>query len=227
MNHLVIIGGSKGIGKAITKSFLDTHKVTNISRNEPDFSHENLTHHSCDILTDDLPEIDHLDHLIYCPGSINLKPIGRLKLDDFRADFEINVIGAVKALQKYVESLKKGNNPSIVLFSTVATKLGMPFHASVAASKSAVEGLVKSVGAELAPTVRINAVAPTVTNTDLASKLLRNEKQEKNMRERHPLKKYLQPEEVANMASFLCSDKASSISGQVFDLDCGIVSFKI
>ncbi|WP_336068921.1 SDR family oxidoreductase [Mesoflavibacter sp. CH_XMU1404-2] len=227
MSHLVIIGGSKGIGKAITKSFLETHKVTNISRNEPDFSHENLTHHSCDILTDDLPEIDYLDHLIYCPGSINLKPIGRLKLDDFRADFEINVIGAVKALQKYVEPLKKGNNPSIVLFSTVATKLGMPFHASVAASKSAVEGLVKSVGAELAPTVRINAVAPTVTNTDLASKLLRNEKQEENMRERHPLKKYLQPEEVANMASFLCSDKASSISGQVFDLDCGIVSFKI
>ena len=227
MSHLVIIGGSKGIGKAITKSFLETHKVTNISRNEPDFSHENLTHHSYDILTDDLPEIDHLDHLIYCPGSINLKPIGRLKLDDFRADFEINVIGAVKALQKYVEPLKKGNNPSIVLFSTVATKLGMPFHASVAASKSAVEGLVKSVGAELAPTVRINAVAPTVTNTDLASKLLRNEKQEENMRERHPLKKYLQPEEVANMASFLCSDKASSISGQVFDLDCGIVSFKI
>ncbi|RYH72115.1 SDR family oxidoreductase [Flavobacteriaceae bacterium 144Ye] len=227
MNHLVIIGGSKGIGKAITKSFLDTHKVTNISRNEPDFSHENLTHHSCDILTDDLPDIENLDHLIYCPGSINLKPIGRLKLDDFRADFEINVIGAVKALQKYVEPLKKGNNPSIVLFSTVATKLGMPFHASVAASKSAVEGLVKSVGAELAPTVRINAVAPTVTNTDLASKLLRNEKQEENMRERHPLKKYLQPEEVANMASFLCSDKASSISGQVFDLDCGIVSFKI
>lgn len=227
MNHLVIIGGSKGIGKAITKSFLDTHKVTNISRNKPDFSHENLTHHSCDVLTDDLPDIENLDHLIYCPGSINLKPIGRLKLDDFRDDFEINVIGAVKALQKYVEPLKKGNNPSIVLFSTVATKLGMPFHASVAASKSAVEGLVKSVGAELAPTVRINAVAPTVTNTDLASKLLRNEKQEDNMRERHPLKKYLQPEDVANMATFLCSDKASSISGQVFDLDCGIVSFKI
>lgn len=227
MKHLVIIGGSKGIGKAITKSFLDTHKVTNISRNEPDFSHENLTHHSCDILTDDLPDIENLDHLIYCPGSINLKPIGRLKLDDFRADFEINVIGAVKALQKYIEPLKKGNNPSVVLFSTVATKLGMPFHASVAASKSAVEGLVKSVGAELAPTVRINAVAPTVTNTDLASKLLRNEKQEDNMRERHPLKKYLQPEDVANMATFLCSDKASSISGQVFDLDCGIVSFKI
>ena len=139
----------------------------------------------------------------------------------------IRGIGFEYVIQKYLDNIKKGTNPSIVLFSTVATDLGMPFHASVAASKSAVEGLVKSIGAELAPTVRVNAVAPTVTNTDLASKLLRNEKQEENMRDRHPLKKYLQPEEVANMASFLCSDKSLSVSGQVFKLDCGIVSFKL
>lgn len=227
MKHLVIIGGSKGIGKAITNTFLETHKVTNISRTAPDFSHKNLAHHSCDILTDDLPEIDQVDTLIYCPGSINLKPIGRLKLDDFRADFEINVIGAVKAIQKYVDPLKKGQNPSVVLFSTVASKLGMPFHASIAASKSAVEGLVKSVGAELAPTVRINAIAPTVTDTDLASKLLRNDKMIENMTERHPLKKFLNPQEVADMAQFLTSEKSASISGQIFEMDCGIVSFKI
>lgn len=228
MKHLVIVGGSKGIGKAIALQFLETHKVTNISRNEPDFTHQYLTHHSCDVLAEDLPDLEQpIDYLIYCPGSINLKPVGRLKLDDFRADFEINVIGAVKTIQKYLDNIKEGTNPSIVLFSTVATDLGMPFHASVAASKSAVEGLVKSIGAELAPTVRVNAVAPTVTNTDLASKLLRNEKQEENMRDRHPLKKYLQPEEVANMASFLCSDKSLSVSGQVFKLDCGIVSFKL
>ncbi len=227
MKNLVIIGGSKGIGKAITQTFLDTHKVTNISRTKPDFNHQNLTHYNCDILTEDLPEIDVVDTLIYCPGSINLKPIGRLKLDDFRADFEINVIGAVKAIQKYLDSLKKGSNPSIVLFSTVASKLGMPFHASVAASKSAIEGLVKSVGAEMAPTVRINAIAPTVTDTELASKLLRNEKMIENITERHPLKKFLNPQEVADMAQFLTSDKALSISGQVFEMDCGIVSFKI
>jgi len=227
MKNLVIIGGSKGIGKAITQTFLDTHKITNISRTKPDFNHQNLTHYNCDILTEDLPEIDVVDTLIYCPGSINLKPIGRLKLDDFRADFEINVIGAVKAIQKYLDPLKKGSNPSIVLFSTVASKLGMPFHASVAASKSAIEGLVKSVGAEMAPTVRINAIAPTVTDTELASKLLRNEKMIENITERHPLKKFLNPQEVADMAQFLTSDKALSISGQVFEMDCGIVSFKI
>ncbi|NNK83489.1 MAG: SDR family oxidoreductase, partial [Flavobacteriaceae bacterium] len=112
-------------------------------------------------------------------------------------------------------------------FSTVASKLGMPFHASIATAKSGVEGLVKSLGAELAPKVRINAIAPTVTNTDLASKLLRNDRMIENIKERHPLKKYLQPDEVAQMATYLISDHASSISGQIFNLDCGIVSFKI
>mgnify|MGYP000002633414 FL=1 len=103
----------------------------------------------------------------------------------------------------------------------------MPFHASVAAAKSAVEGLTKSLGAELAPTIRVNAIAPTVTDTELASKLLRNDRMIENITERHPLKKYLQPNEVADMATFLISEKAASISGQIFELDCGIVSFKI
>ena len=227
MKKILVIGGSKGIGKSIVKSLVDDYKVFNISRSKPTLSHQNLTHFSCDILADDLPDIDTLDSLIYCPGSINLKPISRLKLEDFRNDFEINVVSAVKSIQKYLPSLKKGEKPSILLFSTVATKLGMPFHASVAAAKSAVEGLTKSLGAELAPTIRVNAIAPTVTDTDLASKLLRNERMIENITERHPLKKYLKPDEVADMATFLISDKASSISGQIFELDCGIVSFKI
>lgn len=227
MKTVIIVGGSKGIGKALAQKLLPTHHVINISRTAPEYSHDNLTHYSCDILKDDLPDIEHADGLVYCPGSINLKPIARLSLDDFREDFEINVLGAVKSIQKYLDILKKGDKPSIVLFSTVAAKLGMPFHASVAASKSAVEGLVKSLGAEMATTLRINAIAPTVTDTELASKLLRNEKMIENITERHPLKKLLKPEEVADMAEFLLSEKAASISGQVFELDCGIVTFKI
>lgn len=227
MKTIIIVGGSKGIGKAIAQKLLPTHQIVNISRTVPDFSHENLTHHECDILKDELPEIAEADGLVYCPGSINLKPIARLSLEDFREDFEINVLSAVKSIQAYLEILKKGEKPSIVLFSTVAAKLGMPYHASVAASKSAVEGLVKSLGAEMATTLRINAIAPTVTDTDLASKLLRNEKMIENITERHPLKKFLKPEEVADMAEFLLSEKAASISGQVFELDCGIVTFKI
>lgn len=226
MNRLIVIGGSKGIGNAIVTSLLSSYdEVVNISRSKPEMSQENLKHYQCDILNDELPDIDSADGLVYCPGSINLKPINRLSIQDFKDDFDINVIGAVKAIQKYIPVLKNGKNPSIVLFSTVATKLGMPFHASVAASKSAVEGLTKSLGAELAPTIRINAIAPTVTDTDLASKLLRNDRMIEKMIERHPLNKYLQPEEVAEMASFLLSDKATSMSGQVFEMDCGIVSF--
>ena len=171
MRKIVVVGGSKGIGHAIVQSLIEENIVVNISRTAPLQPHANLTHYNCDILTDDLPEIEAIDTLIYCPGSINLKPIARLKLQDFREDFEINVIGAVKAVQKYLPKLKKGENPSILFFSTVAAKLGMPYHASVAAAKSAVEGLAKSLGAELAPTIRVNAIAPTVTETDLASKL--------------------------------------------------------
>ena len=227
MRNILVIGGSKGIGKAIITNLVEENHVYNVSRTSPDFSHNNLTHFSLDILTDELPEIDKIDTLIYCPGSINLKPISRLKLEEFRDDFEINVIGAVKTIQKYLPKLKEGNSPNILLFSTVASKLGMPFHASVAAAKSAVEGLTKSLGAELAPTIRVNAIAPTVTDTDLASKLLRNDRMIENITDRHPLKKYLQPKEVADLATFLTSDKAKSISGQIFELDCGIVSFKI
>ena len=226
MKKIIIIGGSKGIGNAIVMSLLNKYKIVNMSRTSPEIDHINFTHYSLDILVDGLPEIVDIDALIYCPGSINLKPISRLSINDFKEDFEINVIGAVKLIQKYIEPLKKGTKPSILLFSTVATKLGMPFHASVAASKSAVEGLVKSLAAELAPKIRVNAIAPTVTNTNLASKLLRNDKMKESMIERHPLKKYLDPQEVADMAEFLISDKASSISGQIFDLDCGIVSIK-
>ena len=227
MKNILIVGGSKGIGNAILLQQLEQNKVYNISRNAPEVMHENLTHFSLNVLEDALPEIESIDTIIYCPGSINLKPINSLSIDDFRNDFEINVIGAVKVIQKYLATLKKGTNPSIVLFSTVAVKLGMPFHASIATAKAGVEGLVKSLGAELASAVRINAIAPTITDTTLAAGILRNDRMKENMVERHPMKGYLQATEVAEMADFLISDKAKSISGQVFEMDYGIVSFKI
>ncbi|WP_053977287.1 SDR family NAD(P)-dependent oxidoreductase [Mangrovimonas xylaniphaga] len=227
MKTVIIVGGSKGIGNAILNTLLETHQVINISRSAPQVTHQNLTHYACDILTDELPNIEQADALVYCPGSINLKPFPRLTLDDFRSDFEINVLGAVKSIQQYLPILKNSQAPSILLFSTVASKLGMPFHSSIAVAKSGVEGLVKSLGAELAPSIRINAIAPTVTDTELASKLLRNDKMIANIVERHPLKKFLNPQEVADLAVFLLSEKSASISGQIFQMDCGITSFKI
>lgn len=227
MKTILIIGGSKGIGNALLKKLLPNWKVINLSRSKPNLFHDNLSHFEVDITKDDLPKINALDALIYCPGSINLKPITRLSTDDFKDDFEINVLGGVKAIHAYLSVLKSGNNPSITLFSTVAVKMGMPYHASIATAKAGVEGLVKSLAAELAPNIRVNAIAPTVTDTELASKLLRNEKMIENIKERHPLKNFLNPEEVADMAEFLISDKAASISGQIFEMDYGIVSLKI
>jgi len=226
MRHILIIGGTKGIGKAIIDLLIKENNITCMSRNVSDYNHENYNHIQLDATLDNFPDLEKIDSLVYCPGSINLKPISTLSIEDFRNDFELNVIGAVKSIKKYLPLLKKGENPSILLFSTVATKLGMPYHASVSASKSAIDGIVKTLGAELAPKIRINAIAPTITNTELASKILRNEKVLENMIERHPLKKILSANEVAKMAKFLISEDGSSISGQIINMDAGIVSFK-
>ena len=229
MRRIVVIGGSKGIGEAIVTSQLALgNKVVNISRSKPEIFHDNLEHHYCDVLKDDLPQMDkEINSLVYCPGSINLKPINSLKIDDFRDDLEINFIGAVKVIQFYLGQLKSSLSPSVLLFSTVAVKLGMPYHASIAASKGAVEGLVKSLGAEWAPKIRINAIAPSIAETDLSAKFLRNESMTEKIVDRHPLKRILNPLEIATFADFLISSKAQAFSGQIFEMDNGIVSFKI
>ncbi len=225
MKTIVVVGGSSGIGKAIITKLKHTHKIINISRTAPS-NIENIKHYACDVTKDELPELEKVHGLVYCPGSINLKSFSRLKLEDFQSDLDINVLGAIKTLKAYESSLAK-NNGSVVLFSTVASFLGMPFHASIATSKSAVEGLTKSLAAEYATKVRFNAIAPTVTDTPLAARLLRNEKQQESMQNRHPLKKYLKAEEVASLATYLLSDEASAITGQVIPVDAGIVSVKI
>lgn len=227
MKKVLVIGGSKGIGKAVIDALQDSCELINISRSAPQNINQRTKHYPCDVLTDELPEIEHLDALIYCPGSINLKPMTRLSEEDFKNDFEINVLGAVRVIQKYLKVLKAGSDPSVVLFSTVAVKMGMPFHASIAVAKAGVEALIRTMGAEFAPHIRFNAIAPTITETSLADKLLRNDVMKEKMRDRHPMKAYLQPEDVAEMVDFLISDKSKRISGQVIELDCGIVSFKL
>jgi len=226
MKTILVIGGSHGIGKALVEQMHQSYKIINMSRSAPS-GNLDIQHHSCDVLHDELPQIDTLDGLIYCPGTINLKPINRLSEKDFKNDFEVNVLGAVRVIQFYMNALKSGTNPSVVLFSTVAVKLGMPFHASIAVAKAGVEALVKTLGAELAPHIRFNAIAPTLTNTKLAEKLLRNDTIKEKMIERHPSKCILEPTDVANLAEFLLSDKSKKMTGQVVNLDCGIVSFKL
>lgn len=224
MKKHLIIGGSGGIGKAIINQLPEGDEVINFSRRKPEVS-RNIEHYEIDVLNDDLPELEEINSIIYCPGSINLKPINSLKIEDFQNDFNINVLGAVRVIKAYHRDLKR-NGGSIVTFSTVASKMGMPFHSSVAAAKSGVEGLSKSLAAELAPKVRVNCIAPTVTDTPLAEHLLRNEKSQESTKDRHPLKRYLQPEEIASMAAYLVSDHAKGITGQVIGIDAGIGSVR-
>ena len=225
MSKLLVIGGSKGIGLAILEEQTQVQSCINFSRTEPSFS-GNYEHHAIDILNDELPDLEDVSSIIYCPGSINLKPIGSLKEEDFLEDFNINVLGAVKVIRKYHRQLKRAENASITLFSTVAVERGMAFHASVAASKGAVEGLVKTLAAEFAPKIRVNAIAPTITDTPLAKNLLRNEEMRAKMSDRHPMKRIVQPNEISALVNYLIGRNASSITGQVLTVGGGITSIK-
>lgn len=232
MKNIVIIGCGQGIGLAAAKILSENHQVTGISRTEnPDVEKLNIDFHQMDILTGNLDEInfpDIVDGLVYAPGSINLKPFNRLTLEDFKNDFEINVLGSIKIIQKLLPNLKKSGSASIVLFSSVAAKLGMPFHASISASKSAVEGLTKSLSAELSSQkIRVNAIAPSLTDTNLASQLLSTPEKREASGKRHPLQRVGNPEEIAKMAEFLLSENSSWITGQIIGIDGGMGSVKL
>jgi len=227
MRTILVVGGSRGIGKEVVKKLLPETKVVSISREASDLDHVNLTQIEMDAVKGELPELEEVDGLVYCPGTINLKPFSRLSEEDFLNDFEINVLGAVRVLKAYEKNLKKSAQASVVLFSTVASDMGMTFHSSVAISKSGVEGLAKSLAAEWAPKIRVNAIAPTITDTTLASKILRNDAIREKMKERHPLKKILDPTEVAELAVYLLSNGSRSITGQVLKMDAGMLSIKV
>lgn len=227
METYIIVGGSKGIGKAILEEIVNENKVINLSRSAPEIEHPNLVHYSIDILEDELPELDEASKLIYCPGSISLKPLMSLKIDNFIEDYKINTLGAIKAIKKYYKLLRKSGNGSVVLFSTVAVAQGMPFHSSIAAAKGAVEALTRSLAAEFAPHIRVNCVAPSLTRTELAQNLLRNETMVENAKQRHPLKRIMDPADIAAMAVFLSSEKAKNITGQIIGVDAGLSSLKV
>lgn len=173
----------------------------------------------------DLPAT--LDGLVYLPGTINLKPFRALKPMDFLHDFEVNVLGAIKVLQAALKALKAGENSSVVLFSTVAVAQGMPFHSSIATSKGAIEGLMRALAAELAPSIRVNAIAPSLTATPLASKLLSTPEKMEASAKRHPLQRLGKPEDIAAMAAFLLGKQSSWITGQVFGVDGGLSQLKV
>jgi 3-oxoacyl-[acyl-carrier protein] reductase len=226
--NILIVGGSSGIGASVAHHAMEAgHQITLLGRKTP--SHAGYHHFfEFDVTRDEpLPdEIQSIDHLIYCPGSIRLKPFHRLSQEDFLNDWQINFLGAVKILQKAFPLLKNGTNPSVLLFSSVAAQTGMNFHASIAAAKAAVEGLSLSLAAEWAPTIRVNAIAPSLHNTPLAASLLNSPEKEMAAAKRHPLQRIGNPNHLAQLVLFLLSPGANFITGQILKADGGLSSLR-
>ncbi len=230
MKNIVIIGGSSGIGLGLVKRLRDKHNIFSFSRHRGELPASDNIHWQAfdvnDVLdASGLPE--RIDGLVYCPGTINLKPVRGLKPDDVLNDFNINALGALKVIQSLYKRLHASEAASIVLFSTVAVTQGMPYHTSIAMAKGAVEGMTRSLAAELAPKIRVNAVAPSLTDTTLAERLLSTEERKAAAAERHALKKIGQPEDIAAMVDFFLSEDAGWITGQVIGVDGGMGALKV
>lgn len=225
MKNILLIGGSYGIGLELAKELQSENNVFVASRTNENLSGLNITHIAFDATNDTLDTTklpDVIDGLVYCPGSINLRPFRGLKLETFESDMQINFFSMVKVIQSILPQLTASEQSSIVLFSSVAVGMGMPFHTSVAAAKGAIEGFAKALAAEYAPKIRVNVIAPSLTDTPLAEKFLSNEEKKEKSAQRHPLKRVGTPEDIAQMASFLLDHKSSWISGQIFHVDGGM-----
>jgi NAD(P)-dependent dehydrogenase (short-subunit alcohol dehydrogenase family) len=232
--NFVIAGGSRGIGLELVRLMgASADRIDVFARGEGELKKEaNTIFHACDFTGDTLqlsglPET--IQGVAYCPGSINLRPFRSLKPDDFRKDLEINLVGAVKFLQACLPGLKKGSldfPASVVLFSTVAVGQGMPMHASVAAAKGAVEGLTRSLAAELAPSIRVNCLAPALTETSLTSRFFASDERRKAMADKYPMGRTGLPADLAALARFLLLPDSGWITGQVIGVDGGMSTLR-
>ena len=227
--NILIIGGSSGIGLALAELLSPSNKIYIASRTSENIAGLDVIHIPFDATTETLdisllPE--KLDGFVYCPGSINLRPFKGLSTEAFEKDFQINVTGAINSLKIVLVQLSASGNASVVFYSTVAVQTGMPFHSSVAASKGAIEGLTRSLAAEFAPKIRVNAIAPSIVNTPLASKFLNNDTKIEKANDRHPLGRIGNAKEIAQATSFLLGEESSWMTGRVLQLDGGIGNLK-
>ncbi len=224
----VIVGGSSGIGAAVVQSLVQLgERVVVLGRNACNL--QGAEFHACDV-TDSAIELPMIEGpiagLAYLPGTINLKPFQSLVEEDYRKDWEVNFFGATRVIGHYLPGLKESGVGAIVLMSTVAVAQGMPFHASIASAKGAVEGLTRSLAAEFAPKVRVNAVAPSLTETPLASGLIDDEKKREQASKRHPMQRIGAAAELSEAVTFLLSERSSWVTGQVLHVDGGLSTLK-
>lgn len=230
MRNYVIIGGSSGIGLELV-SMLEKENANVIAtyNNNIVQDRQNVKYFKFDVKTDvlnieDFPEEIH--GLAYCPGSINLKPFHRFKDEDFIDDFKLQVLGATKIIQLLLPKIKKSQDSSILLFSTIAVQFGFNFHSQVAISKGAIEGLTRALAAELSPTIRVNAIAPSLTKTNLANRFLNTEEKIDLQSKKHPLKKLGEVKDIAEAAVYLLTPKSSWVTGQILHVDGGYSTIK-
>ena len=231
MKNYLVIGSSTGIGQAIALQLSNTHKVFGTYyKNQPSFINENISSHYLNVLDENydlsfLP--DTLDGIVYCVGAISLKPFARINPNDFVEDYKLQVLGAIKIIQQCLPKLKNVESASIVMFSTVAVQNGFNFHSIVSSSKGAIEGLTKALSAELAPKIRVNCIAPSLTLTPLSSGLLNTPEKIEANAQRNPLKKLGTAADVANAALFLLTDQSAWVTGQIFHIDGGMSTIKL
>lgn len=231
MRNYLIIGGSSGIGKALVENLQKNgdHVFASYNQTEPLENLENVNFFKFDVLENKLDlELlpDEIHGFVYCPGSINLKPFHRFSEEDFINDFRLQVLGATTVIREILPKLKLAENSSIILFSTVAVQNGFNFHSQVAISKGAIEGLTRALAAEFAPKIRVNAIAPALTNTPLAGKMLNTPEKMAAQSQNNPMKKVGSPQDIAETAAFLLSEKSLWITGQILHVDGGFSSLR-
>ena len=231
MANMLIIGASSGTGFSLAKQLMAEghHVYGTFHKTTSAFTDGVIKMQPLNVLDENLdlsfvPDL--LDGLVYCPGAVLLKPFARIKPEEFISDYQLQLVGAVKIIQACLPKLKNSAHASIVLFSTVAVQTGFNFHSLVSSSKGAIEGLTIALAAEFAPKIRVNCIAPSITDTPLAAALLNTAEKKEANAQRHPLKKIGKPEDLANLASFLLSEKSSWITGQVLHADGGMSSLK-